>query len=91
MELKKVKEDEKTLIVEMSGETITLPNLIRDELWNDKNVSEAAYIKEHPYLVEPKIFVKVKRGKPITVLKKVSNRIMSQLEEFKEKFKSALR
>jgi len=91
MELKKVKEDEKTLIVEMSGESITLPNLIRDELWNDKNVSEAAYIKEHPYLAEPKIFVKVKRGKPITALKKVSNRTMNQLEEFKEKFKSALK
>ena len=91
MELKVVKEDEKTLSVELKGETVSLTNLIRKELWSDKNVVEAAQIKEHPYLAEPKVFVKVSRGSPKTALKKASDRIASQLTEFREKFKSGLK
>jgi len=87
MELKVVKEDEKTLVLELKGQNTTLTSLIKDELWNDKNVSEAAQIKEHPYLSEPKVFVKVKRGKPITALKKATVRLISHLDEFKDKFK----
>ena len=91
MELKAVKQDEKTLMLEIKGETIALTNLVRQELWNDKSVDEAAQIKEHPYLAEPKIFVKVDRGAPVTALEKASERIESQLNEFREKFKTALK
>ncbi|MEM7821557.1 MAG: RpoL/Rpb11 RNA polymerase subunit family protein [Candidatus Aenigmatarchaeota archaeon] len=91
MELKKVKEEEKTIVLEMVGESLTLANLIREDLWKDENVTEAAYIKEHPYLSEPKIFVKVNRGNPINALEKACNRIISQLNEFREKFKEALK
>lgn len=91
MELKKIKEDEKTLLLETKGETVTLTNLLKEELWNDKNVSEAAQIKEHPYLVEPKIFVKVSRGSPKTALEKAADRVETQVKEFKEEFKKALK
>ena len=91
MELNVVKEDGKTLSLELKGETIALSNLIRKELWSDKNVVESAQIKEHPYLAEPKVFVKVSRGSPKTALKKASDRIESQLNEFRTKFKSALK
>jgi len=91
MELNVVKEDEKTLSLELKGETVALTNLIRKELWSDKNVVESAQIKEHPYLAEPKVFVKVSRGGPKNALKKASDRIESQLNEFRTKFKSALK
>lgn len=91
MELNVVKEDEKTLSLELKGETVALTNLIRKELWSDKNVVESAQIKEHPYLAEPKVFVKVSRGSPKNALKKASDRIESQLNEFRTKFKSALK
>jgi DNA-directed RNA polymerase subunit L len=91
MELEKVKEDEKTLILEVKGETVGFTNLIRKELWADKSVGEAAQIKEHPYLTEPKVFVKVSRGKPVNALKKASDRVIGQLNEFREKFKAALK
>lgn len=91
MELKKIKEDEKTLLLEVGGESFTLTNLIREELWNDKSVSEAAQIKEHPYLSQPKIFVKVSRGSPITALEKATERAIEQAKELKEQFKKAFK
>lgn len=91
MELKKIKEDDKTLLLETGGESFTLTNALRGELWNDKSVTEAAQIKEHPYLSKPKIFVKVSRGSPVTALKKAAERISKQAKEFKEQFKKALK
>jgi DNA-directed RNA polymerase subunit L len=91
MQLKVIKEDESKLILEVNGETIGFVNLLEDELWKDKAVSEAACIKEHPYLAEPKIFVKVRKGSPVAALEKAAERIEDQAKEFREKFKRALK
>lgn len=91
MELKKLKEDEKTLLVEAVGESFTLTNAVREYLWDDKSVSEAAQIKEHPYLSQPKIFVKTDRGSPVTALEKASEKLVDDVKEFKQKFKEALK
>ncbi len=91
MKLKVVKQDDKTLIVETTDESISFCNLVRSELWQDKGISEAAYIKEHPYLEKPKIFVKVSRGKPQTALERAAKRLESQTVEFGKEFKKALK
>jgi DNA-directed RNA polymerase subunit L len=91
MELKIVKEEDGKLILEVKGETVGFVNLLRDELWKDKNVSEAAYIKEHPYLSEPKVFVKAVKGNGRAVLEKAADRIKDQTKEFGEEFKKALK
>ena len=91
MNLKVVKEEDKTLIVEIPNESISFANLIKSELWDDPNVREAAYIKEHPYLEEPKVFVKTSRGKPQTALEKAAKRLITQAETFREEFKKALK
>ena len=91
MELKKIKEDEKTLLLEVSGETFTVTNALREELWNDKSVTESAQIREHPYLSQPKVFVKTERGSPAAALEKAAERISSQAKEFREEFKKALK
>ena len=61
------------------------------ELWNDKSVSESAFIKEHPYLAEPKVFVKTEKSEPKIALEKAAQRIADQAKEFKEEFKKALK
>jgi DNA-directed RNA polymerase subunit L len=91
MELKIVKRNEDLILLEVVGETFTLTNVLREELWEDKNVSEAAQIKEHPYLAEPKIWVKVKKGSPIDALEKAADRVIEQAKEFEEKFKQTLK
>ncbi len=89
MELKKIKEGDKLLLVEVGGETFTVTNAIREYLWDDKSVSEAAQIKEHPYLSQPKIFVKTSKGLPESALEKAAEKIAEDAKEFKQKFKEA--
>lgn len=91
MQLKIDKEKENEILLEVKGESVSFANLIRSELWNDKSVTEAAHMKEHPYLSEPKIFVKVDRGSPITALEKAATRISDQAIEFREEFKRTLK
>jgi len=91
MQLKVIEEADKKLILEFPGETVTLTNILKDELWNDSSVSEAAQMKEHPYLEEPRLFVKTERGDPITALEKAAVRIQDKAKEFKEEFKRALK
>lgn len=91
MEVNVLKEDKNMLLVEVKGDTIGFANLIREELWNDKAVEEAACIKEHPYMSEPKIFVKTKEGKPQKALQESIKRIQSNLKEFKKELESTLK
>ena len=91
MELRPVKESDDTLLLEVKGESVTATSVIKGELWADENVKEAAHIKEHPYLEEPKIFVKVSKGKPVTALDKAAERVIKQSEEFSDAFKKALK
>ena len=91
MEIKVVKEDEKKLVLEIPNESVGFTNLLRTELWNDSSISEAANIKEHPYLSQPKVFLKVNRGSPRTALEKAAIRIADQAKDFKENFCRALK
>jgi DNA-directed RNA polymerase subunit L len=89
MEMKVAEQGDKRLILELPGEGVTVTNVLTGELWDDDNVSEAAHIKEHPYLANAKILVVTSRGKPETALDKAADRIIKQAEEFEEKFKEA--
>jgi len=91
MQLKIDKEKENEILLEIKGGTESFANLIRSELWNDKSVTEAAHLKEHPYLAEPKVFVKVDRGSPMTALEKAATRIADEAVEFREEFKRTLK
>lgn len=91
MQLKVDREKNNEIILELKGESLSSVNLLRNELWNDKAVSEAAHVKKHPYLGEPQIFVKTERGSPRTALSKAATRIIDQTIEFKEEFKRALK
>ncbi len=88
MDLKKVESNEKRLIVEFDGETIAFANMIKDKLWEDASVKEAATIKEHPYLSKPKILIETSRGSPNVALEKAAEKLIEEAKEFKDKFKA---
>jgi DNA-directed RNA polymerase subunit L len=90
MELVKVKGDEKSILIEVRGETFTLTSALEEQLWEDKNVSEAASFREHPYLSEPKIWVKVKKGGVNDALEKAAEKLIEATKEFREKFKESI-
>ncbi len=91
MELKKLEDNGKRMIVEFDGETIAFANMIKDKLWEDSSVKEAATIQEHPYLSKPKILVETSRGSPQAALEKATEKLMDEAKEFRDKFKDALK
>jgi DNA-directed RNA polymerase subunit L len=92
MELNKIKEDSDIIEIELKGESVGFANLIKEELWNDKNVDEAAYIKEHPYMAEPKIYVKMKgKSSSRVALQRVVKRLHIKLKDLEKEFKRALK
>jgi DNA-directed RNA polymerase subunit L len=92
MELNKIKEDSNMIEIELRGESIGFANLIKEELWNDNNVDEAAYIKEHPYMAEPKIYVKMKgRASTRTALERAVKRLKAKLKDLNKEFKRAFK
>jgi len=91
MELNVLKKGSNLLEIELRGESIGFTNLIKEELWNDKSVDESAYIKEHPYMSEPKLYLKTKRKDPKIVLEDTLKRIEVQLKDLGKEFKTALK
>ncbi len=91
MDLKKIEDNEKRVIIEFEGETLAFANMIKDKLWDDVSIKEAATIKEHPYLSKPKILVETSRGSPQTALEKATEKLLDEAKEFHDKFKDALK
>jgi len=91
MELKVVKQSKDTILLEIGGETISFANLVTQESWKDKSTIEASHIKEHPYLSQPKVFVKSSKGPAKEILEKSAESIVDQAKEFREEFKKSLK
>lgn len=62
-------------------ETMIFPLL--NQLLKDKDVSDARYIPGHPQLDKPQIFLKVKKGRPQTVFRRVARRLSKDFEACK--------
>ena len=90
MEVVKVKGDDKAALIEVREETFTLTSAIEEELWECKGVVEAASFREHPYLSEPKIWVKVEKGSVKEALENSVDSLIEITKEFRDKFKKAL-
>ncbi|MCS7093626.1 MAG: RpoL/Rpb11 RNA polymerase subunit family protein [Candidatus Aenigmarchaeota archaeon] len=90
MEIVKIKGNSDTALLELRGETFTLASLLEEELWENKNVSEAASFREHPYLSEVKLWVKVKKGEVADALTQAVDGLLKKVEELKKVIKKSL-
>jgi DNA-directed RNA polymerase subunit L len=83
----KVLEDEKEkLRLEFEDETETITHLLATQVW--KEGGEAAAVREHPFIENPKLVVMGKS--PKRLLEKASTALEGQCDEFKEEFKRSL-
>lgn len=90
MEIVKIKGSEKEALFELRGETFTLASLLEEELWENKNVLEAASFREHPYLSEVKLWVKVDKGNVKEALVKAAESIIEKIGEIRKNIKNKL-
>lgn len=77
-------EDKNTIIVNIEGAKHTIPNLLRTNLWEDKDVTFAAYEKRHPLVGNTKVLVKAKD--PEASFKRAVKKTVDQVKEFQEAF-----
>lgn len=87
MKLKILKEKNETMEIEIEGERHGFPNALVSSLQSDSSVELAAYKVEHPLIGNPKIIIKVKKGKdPRQALKAAAESLSKDLKEFDKKF-----
>lgn len=84
MELKKLVHTDSELEFEVIGEGETLLHPLKERLLEDNKVELATFIIGHPELENPRIYVKVKKGKPEDAFKRALESLISNYDEFEE-------
>ena len=87
MELNIIEDKKDKLIFEIKGESHTLANAIRKELWNDEHVKSAAYAIEHPLIEIPRFIVETDGADPKKTLVAAAKRVQKDLEKVKAEAK----
>lgn len=86
MELKEIRKTSKELELEVTGENETMLNPITEILLKNEDVDYASYITDHPESNKRRLYLRVKKGKPLDVLKKAVKQVESELKDFEKKF-----
>lgn len=87
MEIIVIEKTSKRFVFELKEGTHTICNILKDELWNDKDIVAAAYNIDHPLIGIPKFIVET-NGKtaPEKALANAVERVKKQNKELGEKF-----
>ncbi len=91
MELKILKKEENELKLEIVGETHTFCNLLQNLLLEDESVEMAGYTIPHPLTASPIIYIRTKKGKPTTALKRAIKKIKKINMDFTSAYEKALK
>lgn len=82
MDLKPVNVTEHELEVELIGENETILNPIKVRLLADDDVEMAEYIFEHPFLSNPSVYIRTKKGDPLSALKRALKGLQKDYKDF---------
>jgi len=86
MNIKVLEDSKEKFLLEFEDESETLTQLVATQIW--KEGGEAAAIREHPFIENPKIVVM--GANPTKLLDKAAASLEEQCDEFKEEFRRAL-
>ena len=91
MKLRKVKEEDKQLELEFSGEGHTFLNLLQSALLKNSNVKMAGYSKPHPLMDRAVLNFTLKRGQAYDkTLLKAAKDAKKELTDFLKKFEAEI-
>jgi DNA-directed RNA polymerase subunit L len=86
MKLEKIKKTSKELELEITGENETMLNPITEKLLENDDVDYASYIADHPESNKRRLYIRVKKGEPIDLLKKALKEVEAELKDFEKNF-----
>lgn len=87
MELTILNKTEKDINIKVAGETHTLLNMLKTALLKNEHVEIATYDIKHPTISDPVLFVRTDGTDPIEVIKKASQEMVMETQEFIDLFK----
>ena len=83
MELKSVSKGKDSLKIEVTGESHTFLNLLREKAWQS-GCDQASYSIQHPYMSNP--VIKIKAMNPVKVLADSCQKIIDECRDFSTQF-----
>jgi len=86
MELRKIRKTSKELELEVIDENETMLNPITETLLKNDKVDYASYIADHPESNKRRLYIRVKDGDPIDILKKAVKQVENELNDFEDNF-----
>lgn len=88
MELEIIEKTKTKALFSLKGTNHTFCNILKKELYNDKDVKAASYAIDHPLLGVPKFIVQTSSAKtPEQALSDAAKRLIKQNEKFATAFK----
>ncbi len=87
MNIKVLEDSKEKLVVELGGDNQTITSAIAKQVWAEGG--EAAAVREHPFLTEPKIIVH--GSNPRKILQKAADAVVEQCDELEKEFKRAIK
>ena len=92
MELNIIEEKKNRLCFEIKGQGNTFCNILKDELWNDKHITIAAYTIKHPLIGIPFMIVETDGNKtPRQALAGAAERIANKADKLRKEAKKELK
>ena len=86
MEIKVLKHEKNKIEFELIGESHTLCNSVRKELWNLDETDVSAYKVDHSLISEPTMLVETNKGDPVNAILKANDSLKKKIKEFKDEF-----
>lgn len=87
MEIKVLEETKNRIVFEIPGESHTLCNALKRELWKNEDVRIATYSIKHPLIGTPKMIVETGPGtNPRKALVKAAEALKEKVSTFKTSF-----
>ena len=91
MELKVLEKEKNALKVEIEGPDDTVIYPLINELLKDEDVAEAKYAVGHPQLDKPVLYVRTKKGKPQSAIRKAAESLAGQFRVARQAFEKELK
>ncbi len=88
MEINILEEKNNKIKFEIRGEDHTFCNILREELWNNKEVEVSGYNIDHPLVSSPVMIVETKKENPRKSLIKATENLRKKFQELESKFKN---
>lgn len=86
MELKKIKKTSKELELEITGENETILNPIAEVLLQYDDVDYVSCMSDHPESNKRRLYIRVKKGNPVDILKKAVKQLENEVTDFSKNF-----